>query len=73
MVTDPTKPGNGIEVVRGRVLLRFRDDAGTVTAEMRDTPHPPANKPHVTVSLDARGKPHVEVRHGRAVVRILDR
>lgn len=73
MVTDPTKPGGGIEVVHGRVLLRFRDDAGTVTAEMRDPPQPPANKPHVTVSLDALGKPHVEVRHGRAVVRILDR
>lgn len=73
MVTDTTKPGGGIEVVRGRVLLRFREDAGTVTAEMRDPPHPPANKPHVTVSLDALGKPHVDVRHGRAVVRILDR
>ena len=73
MVTDPAKPGGGIEVVRGRVLLRFRRDAGTVTAEMRDPPHPPPNKPHVTVSLDALGKPHVEVRHGRAVVRILDR
>ena len=73
MVTDPAKPGGGIEVVRGRVLLRFRDDAGTVTAEVSDPPHPPANKPHVTVSLDARGRPHAEVRHGRAIVHILDR
>ena len=88
MVTDPTKPGGGIEVVRGRVLLRFRDDAGTVTAEVTDPPHPsvselgtvapvgprkPERTPHVTVSLDACGKPRAEVRHGRAVVRILDR
>ena len=87
-VTDPTKPGSGIEVTRGRVLFRFKDDAGTVTAEVADPPHPPASElgtvapvgprkpertPHVTVSLDARGKPHVKVRHGKAVVRILDR
>ncbi len=32
----------------------------------------PANCPHVTVSLNARGKPHPEVLHGRAVVCILD-
>ena len=70
---DRPDEARGIEVARGRVLLRFRDDAGTVTAEVTDPPHPPANKPHVTVSLDARGKPHAEVRHGRAVVRILDR
>ena len=87
-VTDPARPDGAIEVTRGRVLLRFKHHTGTVTAEVADPPHPPASElgtvapvgprkpertPHVTVSLDALGKPHVEVRHGRAVVRILDR
>ena len=56
----------------GTVRLRFIDDAGTVTTEVSDPPPPPANKPVVTVSLDARGKPHVQVQHGKARVRILD-
>ena len=54
-VTDPARPDGAIEVTRGRVLLRFKGDSGTVTAEVADPPHPPVNKPHVTVSLDARG------------------
>ena len=87
-MTDPARPYGGIEVTRGRVLLRFKHHTGTVTAEVADPPHPPAGElgtvapvgprkpertPHVTVSLDALGKPHVEIRHGKAVVRILDR
>ena len=33
---------------------------------------PPSNKPLVTVSLDSRGKPHAEIRNGRAHLRIID-
>ena len=65
------RPGS-IEVSGGTVRLRFVDDAGTVTTEVSDPPPPPANKPVVTVSLDARGKPHVQVQHGKARVRIVD-
>ena len=68
----PLGPSGSIEVSGGTVRLRFIDDAGTVTAEVSDPPPPPANKPVVTVSLDARGKPHVTVEHGKARVRILD-
>ena len=71
-LTGPGRPGS-IEVSGGTVRLRFIDDAGTVTTEVSDPPPPPGNKPVVTVSLDARGKPHVQVRHGKALVRILDR
>ena len=65
------RPGS-IKVAGGTVRLRFVDEAGTVTAEVSDPPPPPGNKPVVTVSLDARGRPHATVRHGKAVVRILD-
>ena len=70
-LAGPGRPGS-IEVSGGTVRLRFVDDAGTVTTEVADPPPPPGNKPLVTVSLDARGKPHVQVRHGRARVRILE-
>ena len=40
--------------------------------EVRDPPHPPTNKPLVTVSLDADGKPSVRVEGGSARVRIVD-
>ena len=71
-LTGPGRPGS-IEVSGGTVRLRFIDDAGTVITEVSDPPPPPGNKPVVTVSLDARGKPHVQVQHGKALVRILDR
>ena len=70
-LTGLGRPGS-IEVSGGTVRLRFVDDAGTVTTEVSDPPPPPANKPVVTVSLDARGKPQVQVQHGKARVRILD-
>ena len=70
-LAGPGRPGS-IEVAGGTVRLRFIDDADTVTAEVSDPPPPPANKPVVTVSLDARGRPHATVRHGKAIVRILD-
>ena len=70
-LTGPNPPGS-IEVSGGTVRLRFVDATSTITAEVSDSPPPATNKPLVMVSLDARGKPHVEVRNGRAHVRILD-
>ncbi len=70
-LAGPVPPG-AVRVSRGRVTLRFETDAGTITAEMRDPPHPPANKPLVTVSVRPDGKPRVEVEGGSARVRILD-
>ena len=71
-ITDPAKPGGGIEVTRGRVLLRFVSDAGTVTSELCDPPHPPANKPLVTIRRGPGGRPEVTVTEGRARIRLLD-
>ena len=70
-LAGPGRPGS-IEVAGGTVRLRFVDAAGTVTAEVSDPPPPPGSKPVVTVSLDARGRPHATVRHGKAIVQILD-
>ena len=70
-LTGPAPPG-AVEVSGGRVLVRIVGEAGTVTSEVRDSPHPPANKPLVTVSLDAAGKPAVKVEGGSARVRIVD-
>ena len=71
-LTDPGRPGGGVEVSGGRVLLRFRSGAGTVTSELCDPPHPPGNKPLVTVSVGPDGKPLVKVEGGKAGIRILD-
>ena len=70
-LTGPVPPG-AVRVSGGKVMLRFETDAGTIAAEMRDLPHPPANKPLVTVSVGDDGKPRVEVEGGSARVRILD-
>ena len=71
-LTGPGRPGGGVEVSGGRVLLRFRAGAGTVTSELCDPPHPPGNKPLVTVSVGPDGKPLVKVEGGKAGIRILD-
>ena len=70
-LAGPVPPG-AVRVSGGRVTLRFETDAGTIAAEVRDPPHPPANKPLVTVSVGPDGKPRVEVEGGSARVRILD-
>lgn len=70
-LTGPVPPG-AVEVSGGRALVRIARAAGTVTSELRDPPHPPANKPLVTVSVGPDGKPRVEVEGGSARVRILD-
>ena len=71
-ITDPAKPTGGIEVTRGKVLLRFVGDAGTVTTELCDPPHPPANKPLVTIRRGPDSRPEVTVTEGRARIRLLD-
>ena len=70
-LTGPV-PAGAVEVSGGRVLVRIVGEAGTVTSEVRDPPHPPTNKPLVTVSLDAAGKPSVKVEGGSARVRIVE-
>ena len=65
-------PPGAVRVSGGRVTVRFETEAGTIAAEMRDPPHPPANKPLVTVSVGPDGKPRVDVAGGSARVRILD-
>ena len=72
-LTGPRPPG-GIEVTGGTVRIRFVDEngAGTVTTEISHPPPPPANKPVVTVRRDANGAPAVDVRGGKAIVRIED-
>ncbi len=70
-LSGPVPPG-AVQVSGGRVTLRFETDAGTIAADMRDPPHPPRNKPLVTVSVGPDGKPRVDVTGGSARVRILD-
>ena len=70
-LTGPRPPG-GVEVTGGTVRVRFvnQSGAGTVTTEVSDPRPPAANKPVVTVRRDANGEPAVEVRGGKAVVRL---
>ena len=70
-LSGPVPPGS-VEISGGRVMIRIATGAGTVVSELRDPPLPPGNKPLVTVSLDADGKPSVRVEGGRARVRIVD-
>ena len=70
-LAGPVPPG-AVRVSGGRVTLRFETESGTIAAEMRDPPHPPANKPLVTVSVGDDGRPRVKVEGGSARVRILD-
>ena len=70
-LTGPRPPG-GVEVTGGTVLIRFVDEhgAGTLTTEVSDPPPPPANKPVVTVSRRSDGAAQVDVRGGKAVIRL---
>ena len=69
-LSGPVPPG-AVEVSGGRALVRISRAAGTLTSELRDPPHPPANKPLVTVSVDPEGRPDVRGEGGAARVRIL--
>ena len=68
-LTGPRPPG-GVEVSGGTVRIRFVEDAATVTTEVSDPPPPPGNKPLIVVTPRADGAPHVQIRGGRAQVRI---
>ena len=70
-LSGPVPPG-AVEVSGGRVSVRIVHEYGTVTSEVCDPPHPATNKPLVTVSLGADGKPAVRVEGGKARIRILD-
>ena len=65
-------PPGAVRISGGRPTVRFETEAGTIAAELRDPPYPPANKPLVTVSVGPGGKPRVEVEGGSARVRILN-
>ena len=68
-LTGPRPPG-GVEVTGGTVRLRFVDPAATVTTEVSDPPPPPGSKPVVIVRRGADGSPDIEVRGGKALVRV---
>ena len=68
-LTGPRPPG-GLEVKGGTVRIRFVDDAATVTTEVSDPPPPPGSKPVVTVRPRPDGAPDIEVRGGKALVRV---
>ena len=62
-------PSGGIDVAGGTVRVRFVEDTGTVTTEVSDPP-PPGNKPVVTVKRGDNGAPDIEVRGGKAIIRL---
>ena len=68
-LTGPRPPG-GVEVTGGTVRIRFVDRAATVTAEVSDPPPPPGNKPVVIVRRRPDGAPDIEIRGGKALVRV---
>ena len=68
-LTGPRPPG-GLEVTGGTVRIRFVDDAATVTTEVSDPPPPPGSKPVVIVRPRPDGAPDIEVRGGKAIVRV---
>ena len=71
-LTDPGRAGGGaVEVSRGRVLLRFETPEATITSELSDPPHPPRNKPLVTIRRRPDGAPDCTVTGGRARIRVL--
>lgn len=67
---DPHAPRGTIEVTGGTVRVRFLDTPATVTAEMSDPPPPPHNKPVVTITRRADGPPDIDIRDGKAIVRV---
>ncbi|MDE0456970.1 MAG: hypothetical protein OXI15_06735 [Chromatiales bacterium] len=62
----------GVQRRREETTAVWRTMPSNTAPSESDPPLPPANRPVVTVSLDARGRPHATVRHGKAIVRILD-
>ena len=68
-LTGPRPPG-GVEVTGGTVRIQFVDEAATVTTQISDPPPPPGSKPVVIVRRRADGSPDIEVRGGKALVRV---
>ena len=80
-LTGPRPPG-GVEVSGGTVRIRFADAKPanatgprerakpTVTTEVSDPPPPPGSKPVVIVRRKPEGAPDIEVRGGKALVRV---
>ena len=68
-LTGPRPPGS-VEVTGGTVRIRFVDEAATVTTEISDPPPPPGSKPVVIVRRRADGSPDIEIRGGKALVRV---
>ena len=68
-LTGPHSPG-GVGVTGGTVRIRFVDNAATVTTEVSDPPPPPGNKPVVTIRPRSDGAPDIEIRGGKAIVRV---
>ena len=68
-LTGPRPPG-GVEVTGGTVRLRFMDRAATVTTEVSDPRRPPGSKPVIIVRRRPDGAPDIEVRGGKAIVRV---
>ena len=67
---DPLCPHGSMEVTSGKVRFCFRDRAASVTTEVSDPPPPPQNKPIVTVTRRPDGTPDIDVRGGKAIVRV---
>ena len=67
----PDCPRGSLEVTRGTVRVRFTDPAATVTTEVSNTPPPPQNKPLVIVRPRPDRAPDVQIRGGKAVVRVM--
>ena len=68
-LTGPRPPG-GVEVTGGTVRIRFVDRAANVTTEVCDPPLPPGSKPVFIVRRRPDGAPDIEVRGGKALVRV---
>ena len=68
-LSGPRPPG-AVEVTGGTVRVRFVDPAATVTTEVCDPPPPPDSKPVVIVRRRSDGAPDIEVRGGKAIVRV---
>ena len=67
---DSQCPNDTLEVTEGTVRFRFLNPSAAVTSERSAIPHPPRNKPVVTITRRPDGTPDVDVRSGDAIVRV---
>ena len=71
-LTGPVPPG-AVEVSGGRALVRIVHDAGTVTSEVCDPPHPAGEQAARDGFARRRGQAFGRGHGGKARIRILDR